>query len=772
MDRSVFSPKPDITRVPSRIPRSANTSKDLSNKWGIPDADRVLESAGDRRVTRKAAQITRSGAPVPEPVSLVYRGHNGLRVRQAHNEEQMGTVTPSSDGEPAAPSAGAPVIERFKLHGEPAAPSAGAPIEEKPQSLSEPAAPSVGAPEEEDLRSEAETAAHAVSSRPEVHGDTLPEGWMLTVSGPSTQLPSPRILSVATRFFPSWFDLSEQGDGDPYGPIPKDWLLDTAGIPVLPNIQIESSLVNEFWNEIDSSDEERDLQCAIQASITTAVEECEKREKWQGLSAMALLVEVGSEDEPEATTSQAAPENPDPAVPVVPAGQHGRYTSKQKGKEIPRTKDQREFLRRYVLKARSERDQTKSTPSPGQGKNKTPQGPAQFKREPSLVPEGGWFRASTTAGGRGPPRKPPSSSSSSEPGSDSSDSSDESDGSSSSPSSSSSSPSDQGPRGKSPSERRHREKQKRETRRIRKALAGVKIKPPFSWNGTPDLDLFDQWTYEVDTWRELYGLSDKLSIKLVVQFLTGVAGKFFMKHVTTCQAEWDMASLYEALFDYCFPTHYKAQLRLQLERAVQGKTKVRDFVREIQHLAARFPDVSDFQLAQIFWRGVQGYIRVYLIEKGLHPERTALEKMVKYAARREEAYLEARKDECAFEGQVPGRTWGRFANRATGPATYQPQREPREPPNRRNQETRPARDPRQRSPNQHRRGDHKKGNKSKKLSKEDRDKLRAEGRCFSCGEKGHESRNCDQRKTARVPNVGVSASSIRFANIERLADRA
>ena len=136
-----------------------------------------------------------------------------------------------------------------------------------------------------------------------------------------------------------------------------------------------------------------------------------------------------------------------------------------------------------------------------------------------------------------------------------------------------------------------------------------------------------------------------------------------------------MASLYEALFDYCFPTDYKAQLRLRLKRAVQGKNKVRDFVREIQHLAARFPDVSDFQLAQIFWRGAHGYIRVYLIEKGLHPERSLLDKMVKYTACREEAYIEARRDERAFEGQVPGRTWGWFTNHATGPTPFQPQRE-------------------------------------------------------------------------------------------------
>ena len=189
------------------------------------------------------------------------------------------------------------------------------------------------------------------------------------------------------------------------------------------------------------------------------------------------------------------------------------------------------------------------------------------------MPEGGWFWASTAAGGRGPPQGPPSSSSSSSD-SDSSSSDSSSDHGYLSSSSSLSSSVGHGHRGKTPSKKRHRKKQRCKAKHIQKALARVKIKPPFSWNGMPDLDLFDQWTYEVDTWRELYGLSDKLALKLVVQFLTGTAGKFFMKHVATCQSEWNMASLYEALFDYCFPTDYKATLRLRLERSVQGRTKV------------------------------------------------------------------------------------------------------------------------------------------------------------------------------------------------------
>ncbi|RDX39900.1 hypothetical protein OH76DRAFT_1323501, partial [Lentinus brumalis] len=136
------------------------------------------------------------------------------------------------------------------------------------------------------------------------------------------------------------------------------------------------------------------------------------------------------------------------------------------------------------------------------------------------------------------------------------------------------------------------------------------------WNGAPDLDVFDQWTYEIDTWGELLGLSDRLMLKLVVQFMSDKPSKFFMRHVATRQEEWTMKDLYEALFDY-------------------WRSRVRDFVREIQQLAVRFPDVSDFQLVQIFWKGVHPYIRVHLIEKGLNPEKTKLDRLVKHAVRRE-----------------------------------------------------------------------------------------------------------------------------------------
>jgi hypothetical protein len=136
--------------------------------------------------------------------------------------------------------------------------------------------------------------------------------------------------------------------------------------------------------------------------------------------------------------------------------------------------------------------------------------------------------------------------------------------------------------------------------------------------------------YEVDTWIELTALSDKLAMKLIVNFMSGTASKFFMDHVATNLKQWTIKDVYKALFDYCFPTDFKLRLRKRLMSAYQGKKTVRDFIRDIRSLAKRFPDVTERHLVQIFWDGADQYIRVKWLDRGMSPEESSLEKLVKW----------------------------------------------------------------------------------------------------------------------------------------------
>ena len=84
-------------------------------------------------------------------------------------------------------------------------------------------------------------------------------------------------------------------------------------------------------------------------------------------------------------------------------------------------------------------------------------------------------------------------------------------------------------------------------------MRGVKIDAPFAWTGSPDLDLYDKWVYEVETWCKYCTLSDKMSVPLLARCMSGTASEFFMKHVALQPRKWTRRAIYEALFDYCFP---------------------------------------------------------------------------------------------------------------------------------------------------------------------------------------------------------------------------
>jgi hypothetical protein len=66
---------------------------------------------------------------------------------------------------------------------------------------------------------------------------------------------------------------------------------------------------------------------------------------------------------------------------------------------------------------------------------------------------------------------------------------------------------------------------------LMKLLHSVKIKAPFVYDGTPDFDKFEQWTYEVDTWINFIGLPTCWAVRLIAAFVSGLASEYFMDFV-------------------------------------------------------------------------------------------------------------------------------------------------------------------------------------------------------------------------------------------------
>ena len=311
--------------------------------------------------------------------------------------------------------------------------------------------------------------------------------------------------------------------------------------------------------------------------------------------------------------------------------------------------------------------------------------------------------------------------------------------------------------------REERRKETKAERDERKALARQKVTPPGIYDGRPDLNVFDKWCYEVNNWVRLSKYMDRTALHLMVSYVSGKASDFFMDYIAGREDRWVMRTMYEALFDYCFPVNFKDKLRAQLSQAVQGKRNVRDFVREIEKLASRFPDVNERTVIQTFWNGLHQHIRIRLIEWDISPEHTPLEAIVRKAMSIENSE-EALRREMKASGATgpPDRKWGRFANRVDGPQPFRPAAESggsgssrgRREKFRANSVT-----PQPSAELSQRQGHRRQG---RKLSRAKRDELRAAGKCFQCEETGHDQRNCPKLHSLRRP----TASAVHVGNVE------
>jgi hypothetical protein len=308
-------------------------------------------------------------------------------------------------------------------------------------------------------------------------------------------------------------------------------------------------------------------------------------------------------------------------------------------------------------------------------------------------------------------------------------------------------------------------KESKAEREERKAMERHKVTAPSVYDGKPDLMVFDKWTYEVNNWVRLGKYRDVTALRLLVSYVSGEAGEFFMNFVANNERSWTINTMYEALFDYCFPMDFKDRLRARLTHSIQGKRRIRDFVRDVERLAARFPDVNERAVIQTVWNGMRQSIRLRLIEWGISAENTPLARIVRKAMDIEASEETYRREAKNNQPGPPERSWGRFANRTGGPQRWKPSGEGE------GSESRPKSDrvranavSPQHSNEQGRpqeRGHQKRG---RRISRAKRDQLRAAGKCFQCEEAGHDQRNCPKLHSMRRPEV----NAVELARRERL----
>ncbi|QRV96899.1 Transposon Tf2-1 polyprotein [Ceratobasidium sp. AG-Ba] len=293
-------------------------------------------------------------------------------------------------------------------------------------------------------------------------------------------------------------------------------------------------------------------------------------------------------------------------------------------------------------------------------------------------------------------------------------------------------------------------------------LSGYRTKLPMQYDGTPDIEIYEQWHFEMRTFIEDTGLSPEEGVKHSKSFVKGIAAVFFMRHIAMKTKEYTFETFAKALFAHCFPPNVLDQFRRLFHTLRQRDKTFRDYVRELQRYQTWLEDIDDQQVARRAWAGAKKYLRVEWIKNGISPEKYPLEVIeesgVRFELAESIARTEDKGDDKAYKQFKP--QYARVSNEANKlsySATSNSTRATNGTYNR-------NRSYGQGSSNH--KGRFKPKQFGPKLTDRQLEEYRAAGKCFLCGEVGHSKRDCPKRNSAKP--TGLSSSSINYAAIEAL----
>ena len=334
---------------------------------------------------------------------------------------------------------------------------------------------------------------------------------------------------------------------------------------------------------------------------------------------------------------------------------------------------------------------------------------------------------------------------------------------------------------------KRREYKRRENIRLEEATK-VKIDAPQPYDGSSDFDAFERWSYAVNAWFDITEFPRRHRVRQMLAFMRGRAQQYYMTFVAPDIKAWTVESVGQGLFNYCFPPAFRRQTRIKFNELTQGKQTVREYLRHLRSIAARLPDMTEFQLTQKYWDGANSYLRLKWTENGYTPEFSTLGELELAAERFENAeYLrtfELRKS--LRDGTISGahtvvpksvshkhdgnrisnthqatnreqqpHVDSRFGGRVTGgrnsDSPRSPMRQGRFITSRGGYSGRPSPRPR--------------------MTSDRKDELRANNQCFICEQSGHLARDCPRRSTIPHP-PGIQAATADFKSMQAIADAA
>ena len=97
------------------------------------------------------------------------------------------------------------------------------------------------------------------------------------------------------------------------------------------------------------------------------------------------------------------------------------------------------------------------------------------------------------------------------------------------------------------------------------------MKHPEPYDGKADLDVFDGWVHSITNYAEVMKVRETTMIRMMSEYVTGTARIFYLKNVAGRAHKWSFATIFLALFNYCFPKDFIKKLCIKWNNMTIGK---------------------------------------------------------------------------------------------------------------------------------------------------------------------------------------------------------